>query len=349
MNRNKVLLNIIALMFCAILPMTPIMALAVYSEAPDQDMVAPGRIADLGTVNTTSDTPLRSLESERWDLLQIKAPEAWDISTAGKDIVVAILDTGIDATHPALQGKVIGSVSFVNSPGIDTVHGHGTAVAGLVAATFENNGISGIAYNAKLLDVKVADNDGTTDALKVSKGIIWAVDHGANVINISIVIANPYPLLEYAINYAWQKGALIIAAAGNSGTSTPVYPACYDNVIAVSATDQNDALARWSSRGDWVDVAAPGVDILSTLPDDQYGLKNGSSFSAALVSGEAALLYANTVDTNANGRINDEVSKIILNNSDKSDSLDFPQGRINIYDAAKAADLIRGMLPKEEN
>jgi thermitase len=334
-------------MFCAILPMTPIMALAIFSQIPSQDIVTPGRVADLVTDNNSTDTPLRSLEAERWDLLQIKAPEAWDISTAGKDVVVAVLDTGIDAAHPALKDKIVDSVSFVSGTGIDTIHGHGTAIAGLIAATFENQGISGIAYNAKLLDVKVAGNDGITDALKVAKGIIWAVDHGANVINISIVIPTSYPLLEYAVSYAWEKGCLIVAAAGNNGTTVPQYPADYDNVIAVAATDKNDALARWSSRGDWVDVAAPGVDILSTLPGDQYGLKNGSSFSAALVSGEAALLYANTADTNANGRINDEVSQIILENADQGDNLDFPQGRINIYDAAKAADIIRDMLPKD--
>jgi thermitase len=342
MNRKTIIISLLAFMFCAFLPMTPIMSVAMNNPSP-------GFVADLGKFNSTADLPLRSLESERWDLLQIKAPDAWGLVGGGMDVIVAVLDNGIDETHPALLGKVIERVNFSNSPGIDTSRGHGTHIAGLIAATLNRNGNSGMAYNAKLLDVKVAENSGQTDALKVAKGIIWAVDNGAQVINISIVISKPYPLLEYAVNYAWEKGCVIIAAAGNDGLSTPVYPASYPHVIAVGASDKNDNLAKWSGRGDWVDVAAPGVDIYSTLPGDKYGIRTGSSFSSALVSGEAALLFSNSIDQDNDEIVNREVEDMILSNCDIVDGLQYPERRINAYNAAKAADLIRDMLPHDAN
>jgi thermitase len=271
MYRKSLIINLVAFMFCAVLPMTPIMAAAMYNATP-------GYIADLGTSASTTDLPLRSLESERWDLLQIKAPDAWELAGGGKDVLIAVLDNGIDENHPALQGKVIERVSYTVSGGIDTTRGHGTHVAGLIAAAFDQKGNAGLAYGAKLLDVKVAENNGQTDALKVAKGIIWAADHGAQVINISVVITKAYPLLEYAVNYAWEKGCIIIAAAGNNGLSTPSYPASYPHVITVAASDKGDKLAKWSSRGAWVDVVAPGVDIFSTLPGNGYGVRSGSSF-----------------------------------------------------------------------
>jgi thermitase len=341
MTHKSVILNLVAFMFCAILPMTPIMASAVYN-------LSPGCVADYNSNTSIMDIPLRSLESERWDLLQIKAPDAWNLTDGGQNVVVAVLDTGIDADHPALRGKVIDHVSFTTSGGFDTQRGHGTHVAGLIAAEIENNN-RGLAYNARLLDVKVAENDGTTDAAKVARGIFWAVDHGARVINVSLVISQPYAFLESAVKYAWNKGCVIIAAAGNSGLSTQAYPAAYPHVIAVAATDKTDALARWSNRGDWVDVSAPGVDILSTLPDNKYGIRSGSSFSSALVSGEAALLFARVADWNDNGGLNDEVENAITGNCDPVAGQSGPQKRINVYNAALTADLISGMLPHDSD
>jgi thermitase len=339
MNRKSNVLNLIAFMFCAILPMSPVMAAAMYTLDAEQ-------VSDIGKTAASVDLPLRNLEAERWDLLQIKAPEAWDLAGSGEDVVVAVLDTGIDDTHPALMGKVIGKVNFTDSQGVDRERGHGTHIAGLIAASLDKNGSSGLAYNAKLLDVKVAENDGRTDALKVAKGIIWAADHGAQVINISIVIDKPYPMLESAVNYAWEKGCIIVAAAGNSGLSDPVYPASYAHVIAVAASDKRDSLARWSNRGEWVDVIAPGVEIYSTLPGDQYGYKSGSSFSSGLVSGEAAMLFPRARDQDNDGMVNSEVEEMILDNCDTLAGSEFTDRRINVYNAAKAADIIRGMLPK---
>lgn len=239
-----------------------------------------------------------------------------------------------------MKGKVVDRVNFTSSGGLD-VRGHGTFVAGIIAAGADNPGSPGLAYEAKLLDVKVAGDDGSTDARKVADGIIWAANRGAQVINISIVIDQQYAPLELAVDYAWKKGCVIVAAAGNGASSSPVYPAAYANVIAVAASDKNDDLANWSNRGDWVDVHAPGVDIYSTIPGNKYGTKNGTSFSTALVSGEAALLFTKAIDINNNSLFNDEVSNTILNNCDVTQGLENTLKRINVYDAAKAADIIR--------
>lgn len=275
-------------------------------------------------------------ETQSWDLVKVQVPEAWQIVPGGKGVVVAVLDTGIDASHEELKGKVIGKANFTTNDDIDIIHGHGTFVAGIIAAAVRDNGTGGVAYNCSLLDVKVAEDDGITNAQKVADGIIWAADHGANIINISVVISKPYPYLEYAVQYAWEKGTVIVAAAGNSCSSNPVYPAAYPHVIAVEATDSNDNLAKWASTGDWVDVAAPGENIYSTLPNNSYGYKNGSSFSTALVSGEAALLFARTINTGHNLQINEAISNAIIAHGDDISTQDNTIKRINVYNAIQA-------------
>jgi subtilisin family serine protease len=335
MGNKFLILHVLALMLCACLPMTPVMAAGI-------DAVTYGRIADLGAGYShadSSDLPVLSSTSPRWDLLQIKAPEAWRVVEGGKNVIVAVLDTGIDAEHKDLRGKILGSVAFTASSGLDADRGHGTHIAGVIAGSDDNATNVGLAYHCSLLDVRVAENDGTTDAKKVSQGIIWAVDHGADIINISIVFNKTYPLMEYAVDYAWKHGCLVIAAAGNTDTEKAVYPAAYPHVIGVAATDRNDGLAKWSNRGDWVTVAAPGVDIYSTLPNNGFGYKSGTSFSTALVSGEAALLYSRAADMNGNGKVNDEVSNAIVSNFDKSGNQDQSVRRINVYKAAMAVQL----------
>jgi len=220
---------------------------------------------------------------------------------------VAILDTGIDRDHEDLKGLIIAEADFTDSSGPNDIYGHGTHVAGIIAAENEDGGIIG----CQLLNCKVADNVGRCQAEALARGIIWAVNNGAKVINISIEIREPSPQLEEAVNYAWNEGAVIVAAAGNEGNQLPVYPAYYKNCIAVAATKQDGKLAPLSNYGDWVDVAAPGYNIYSTLPDNDYGYKTGTSFATAYVSGIAALLFNVVTDTNGDGRLNDEVRAAI--------------------------------------
>lgn len=197
-------------------------------------------------------------------------------------VTVAILDTGIDRTHHALAGRILASVNLTGSPTENDVNGHGTHIAGIIAK----------AENAAFLNVKVAEDDGVVYATRVAAGIRWATDNGAKIINISLTNKDPAPALEEAISYAWEKGAVIIAAAGNGFGTAPVYPAAYHNVIGVAATDDSGKLAKWSNRGEWVKTAAPGVNILSALPGDTQGVKSGTSQAAAAVSAKAVTLVA---------------------------------------------------------
>lgn len=272
------------------------------------------------------DNPLQSVETEQdrlmrpndpffdkqWALSQMNITDLWNLTTGNKEILVAILDTGIDSEHEDLKDKVVAEVNFTDSPISKDINGHGTHVAGIICATANNGiGIAGLIPDCKVMNVKVADDHGFCQATAVARGIIWAVDNGAKVINISLEIRNPSPGLEKAVNYAWDHGVLIIAAAGNQGNDSAVYPAFYENSIAVAAIRPDNTLAPLSNYGDWIDVTAPGYNIYSTLPDNKYGYKTGTSFATAYISGLAAMLSRVVSDTNGDGKLNDEIRRTI--------------------------------------
>ena len=231
-------------------------------------------------------------------------------------VIVAILDTGIDADHEALYTVVASEINFTDSPaGVLDKYGHGTPIAGIIAANPDNDpGVQGVVSNCRLLNVKVVDDRGRYDMSDLVDGILWAVDNGANVINISIVSGEKSTELEEAINYAWQNGVIIVAAAGNGGTDTPVYPAAYEHCIAVTAADDSGNLIPLANYGGWVDIAAPGYKIYSTLPGNDYGYMYGTSFATAYVSGLVARLFPLVQDSNNDGKYNDEVRQLLLNN-----------------------------------
>jgi thermitase len=272
----------------------------------------------------------------QWAILKIMAPQAWEVTSGANNVVIAVLDTGIDKQQEDLVGKVIAEVNFTDSPTTDDIYGHGTHIAGIVAAWAGSGaGVAGLAHDCRLMNVKVADDQGRFDSSVAARGVIWAVDHGANVINMSLVSMEPSPSLEEAINYAWNQGVVVVASAGNLVGDKIVYPAYYSNCIAVAATDSNDCVASWSSQGGWVDVAAPGVDIYSTLPDNKYGNKSGTSMAAAHVSGLAGLLFALEKDRNNDGLVNDEVRAAIENGCDGLTGA--VKGRINAFNAVSRA------------
>jgi len=261
--------------------------------------------------------------AERWGVSKIEAPQAWQITRGDQSIIVAVLDTGINKDNQDLADRVVAEVNFTDSPTSDDLYGHGTHMAGTIAA---------IAPECRLMNVKVADDVGKCEPSVVARGIIWAVDHGAKVINLSLsMIASPD--LEEAVNYAWSQGAIIIAAAGNKGTSEPSYPAYYANCLAVAGTNENNSLALLSSYGDWVDVAAPGFNIYSELPQNQYGYKTGTSAAGAHVSGVAALVFCVAEDTNGNGAVNDEVRWAIENSCTSIAGDGMGQGLVNAFQA----------------
>jgi subtilisin family serine protease len=187
-------------------------------------------------------------------------------------------------------------VNYTDSPEDGDVHGHGTHVAGSVAALTDNQkGVSGTCPGCTLYDVKVLDDAGSGAYSWISEGIIWAADNGAKVINMSLGGRTGSSTVRSAIDYAWGKGVVVVAAAGNDGTSAHAYPAAYNNVLAVGATDNRDSKASFSNYGSsWVDVAAPGVGILSTTVDGAYGTKSGTSMATPHVAGEAGLIWSKT-------------------------------------------------------
>ena len=236
-----------------------------------------------------------------------------DIPGTESSVIVAILDTGIDRDHKDLGSTVMAEINLTDSPTSDDIHGHGTHIAGIIAAVNDNSlGIDGIAPQSQLLNIKVADDNGNCRMSALIKGIYGAVEAGASVINISIEMAVPSPELEAAIDHAWENGVIIIAAAGNSGNDRPVYPAYYRNCISVTALRDNGELAPLANYGDWVNAAAPGFNIYSTLPGDEYGYKHGTSFATAHVSGLAARLLPLVEYSNGDGRVNEEVRQLII-------------------------------------
>jgi len=230
----------------------------------------------------------------------IKAPAAWEETKGSEDVIIAIVDTGIELTHPDLKNKIESSgYDFVNSDfEAEDDEGHGTFVAGIAAADTDNNeGMAGVAWNCKLLPVKVLDELGEGYYSWIIDGIIWAVDHEAAVVNLSLGGPADSYSLEAAVRYAHQNDIVVAAAAGNDGGSV-IYPAAYDDYcLAVAATDYNDQRPAWSNCGTQIDVAAPGKWILSTYPTWlappgylPYGWGDGTSASTPHVSGLAALI-----------------------------------------------------------
>ncbi len=274
---------------------------------------------------------------EQWGMVKLQAPEAWDITTGSPNIQVAVLDTGVDLDHPDLAPKIVSSIDFSGSSSADDVHGHGTHVAGIAAACTNNGiGVAGVGYDATIMNVKVLADDGTGYLSWIAEGIVWAADNGADVINLSLGGSFGSSTLKDAVNYAWNKGAVVVAAAGNEGSSSPLYPAYYTNCIAVAATNGIDQKASWSNYGDWVDVAAPGVSIISTYiatVNEGYRFFSGTSMASAHVAGLAALVFTTVTDTNGNGRLNDEVRARIESNCDDIGVSGIGFGRVNAYRA----------------
>ena len=247
----------------------------------------------------------------------IDAPEAWDITRGSSGVKIAILDSGIDQDHEDLSSKIIDQKDFTDSGTVDDLYGHGTHVGGIAAAVTGNTtGVAGVGHDSSLMNGKVLGDSGSGAYSWVANGITWATDNDAEVINMSLGGSRKSSALEDAVNYAWGKGVVLVAAAGNSGNPSPTYPAKYGNCIAVAATDDDDQKASWSSYGNWVDVAAPGVEIFSTFPNHPYAIGkslgydygSGTSMSTPHVAGVAALVWATGFGTN-NQAVRDQIEQ----------------------------------------
>lgn len=247
---------------------------------------------------------------EQYGLNLLQAARTWSYPDA-RGTIVAVVDSGVDGTHPDLAGRVLQGAEFVSgSDGPSTGNGwrsphfHGTAVAGVIGATVDNGvGMAGLARGVRILPVRTLGADGSGYTSDTARGIAWAVDQGARVINLSLGATTPSAVEKAAIDYALSKNVVVVASAGNSGDSgNPVtYPAAYPRVIAVGAYDARRVLAGFSQRGSFVDLTAPGVGITATLPGGRYGAASGTSFSAPFVSATAALIRGNSPSMTATG------------------------------------------------
>ncbi len=272
---------------------------------------------------------------DAWHLPKIAAPQAWD-STLGGDVVVAILDTGVDASHPDLSGNMtVGWNAASGNSNTSDVHGHGTSVAGTAAAVGNNGlGVASVAWNAQIMPIRVTNRtDGWAYTSDIARGLDWATDHGADVANISYDVTNSQTISSAAQRMR-ANGGVVVVAAGNSGTD----PGYSDNpyIISVSATRSTDTRPSWSSFGDYVDVAAPGSGILSTTAGGGYRTVSGTSFASPVTAGVVALIMS------ANPLLSpSEVESILESGADDLGSIGwdpyYGHGRVNAYQSVVAA------------
>lgn len=274
----------------------------------------------------------------QWHLGKIQAPLAWDITTGDSRVIISVIDSGVNAGHPDLAGRVLTGYDFVNNDNdAHDDNGHGTAVAGVAAAATHNAlGVAGLTWSSPVLPVKVLGADGSGAYSNIIKGITFSADSGARIINLSLGGTSSSKALQDAVTYAWNKSAVLIAAAGNNGNNTPVYPAACTHVVAVSATDSKDARPSWSNYGSYVELSAPGVSILTTHSATGYAHHNGTSFSSPVAAGVAALV-ASISPAASNAQIVD----ILLKNADDIGAAGYDvyygHGRVNAARAVAAA------------
>ncbi|WP_375471786.1 S8 family peptidase [uncultured Nostoc sp.] len=279
-----------------------------------------GAAAVARAINQKTFADVPDLGGNNWGADLVKAPEVWAHGYTGKGVVVAVVDTGVDYNHEDLKNNIWTNSKEIAGNGIDDDgngyvddtygwnfadqnnntlddNGHGTHVSGTIAGENNNYGVTGIAYDAKIMPVKALDSSGSGSYSSISKGIRYAVDNGANVINLSLGGSSSNRTLESAIDYASSKGVIVVMAAGNDGGSSPEYPARYASKsgIAVGAVDKNNNLADFSNRSGTNPIAyvtAPGVKIYSSVPNNQYATYSGTSMAAPHVAGIVALMLS---------------------------------------------------------
>ena len=276
------------------------------------------------------------LLAQQWGIFAIGADRVWS-TTTGAGVIVAVVDSG-SGQHPDLAENLLPGRSFfglVETPDGNDIDasGHGSHVAGIIAAA-TNNGIggSGVAPNAKILPIKVLDQAGSGDARDVAAGVRYAADNGAKVINLSLGGAAESSSLSQAIAYANDKGALVVAAAGNGGASDkPKWPASLDLTLAVTAVDQSNNATSFDQRGDYIDIAAPGANVVSTAKGD-YVTLSGTSMAAGFVAGAAALLFAAEPRV-TNAQVRDILLRTATDIGDPGRDVTFGVGLINMVAA----------------
>ncbi|MCX2742659.1 S8 family serine peptidase [Mangrovivirga sp. M17] len=309
-------------------------------------------IAEEEIVYETFEVTSDSLNSNQYYLEMINAFEAWDISKSSSDVIIGIVDSGIDLDHEDLKSKLAQNTDEIPSNGIDddgdgfidNVNGwdfagpdinniyyggdpevgiiefgsnHGTMVSGVAAAATNNNtGISGVGYNASLLITKHSyDNQDFLDGrlFFVMAGVLYMIEQGVDIVNMSFGSTRRSEIFQQIIDYGHEKGVLFVAAAGNSGYRQLTYPAALDGVIAVTSSDENDEISTFSTFGDFIDIIAPGSSIYTTSADNSYTTVDGTSFSSPIVAGALALLKGKYPDFSTR-----QITELLKISADKS-------------------------------
>jgi hypothetical protein len=278
-----------------------------------------------------TDVPVKMfVDTVDWGIVRIGADKVWESGT-GTGVKVAIIDTGIQTTHPDLSANITGGYDFVNN---DTSamddNGHGTHVAGIVASTMNGTGNVGASYSAQLMPIKVLNESGYGYLSDVAKGVYYAADNGAKVINLSLGTEYDSDTLRNAIQYAASKGVIITAAAGNNYGAPCAYPAAYSSVICVVATDQYNKLASFSNVGG--ELAAPGVLNYSTYINNGYAKLSGTSMASPHIAGSAAVVMSACTDCSTS-----DVRQLLRNTAIDLGTTDydiiFGYGLVNLVDA----------------
>lgn len=274
----------------------------------------------------------------QWNLPAIETELGWKLTKGTKEVVVAVVDTGVQLNHPDLKGKLLtGHNAITNGSTPEDDVGHGTHVSGIIGALVNNGeGVAGISWYNKILPVKALDNSGAGTTYSVAEGIIWAADHGAKVINLSLGNYADSQFLHDAIKYAHDRDIVIVSAAGNDNTERPGFPAAYPEVIAVAATNASGEKASFSNYGDYIDVAAPGESIASTYPNSQYAALSGTSMASPHVAALAGLIRSlnpNLTNTEVKSLMIKNASDLGTPGHDKY----FGWGQVDIYKTLQAA------------
>jgi thermitase len=283
-------------------------------------------------------TPNDPNYSSEWHLARIQAPGAWSLSTGLTSTIIAVVDSGVDSTHPDLQGKIVPGWSFI-SKNSDThdVLGHGTAVAGTAAAATNNSlGVAGVAWNCKIMPLVVLNSSNYATYYDIASAITYAANHKVRIINVSIAGTSASSTLQNAVNYAWNLGSVVFAAAANNSSSSPRYPAACVHAIGVTATNKDDTFCSFSNYGSWIFLSAPGNSILTTSRGGGYQYWWGTSLATPVAAGVAALVLSRNPRLTATG-----LRTLLQHTSNDLGTGGFDTrfgwGRVNAYRAVSAA------------
>lgn len=274
----------------------------------------------------------------QWNLPAIETERGWTLSKGTEEVIVAVLDTGVQLDHPDLAGKLTEGTNIVADDAPNDDVGHGTHVAGVIAAAVNNKeGVAGMSWYNRVMPVKVLDSSGTGTTYSVAEGIIWATDHGAKVINMSLGNYASAQFLHDAVQYAYDHDVVLIAASGNDNTDQPGYPAAYPEVFAVAATDARSEKASFSNYGDYIDAAAPGDGIPSTYPGNQYAALSGTSMASPHVAALAGLIRS-VNPALSNEEVMDIMRSTAVDLGEHGPDIYFGHGLVDVARALEAAE-----------